>query len=171
MIILFLLLVIAAIVLGVLGVVVHGLLYLLFYWRRRAHHRLLPRRPVDATPNSQEASPSVRVSAVAQAIAARAFGVTAARLPELVYLEARRLRERAGCPARGRRAPSRPLAGRTSSANPAPGRGDDQSRLDDVGARVTGLQDAEQRGELALVTAGDEPVAASGIHVAPGQGE
>jgi hypothetical protein len=111
MIILFLLLVIAAIVLGVLGVVVHGLLYLLFYWRRRAHHRLLPRRPVDATPNSQEASPSVRVSAVAQAIAARAFGVTAARLPELVYLEARRLRERAGCPARGRRAPSRPLAG------------------------------------------------------------
>jgi len=71
MIILFLLLVIAAMALGVLGIVIHGLLYPAFYRCRHAHHRLHPRRPLDATENRQETSPSVRTPAASHAIAAR----------------------------------------------------------------------------------------------------
>jgi hypothetical protein len=43
-----------------------------------------------------------------------------------------------------------------------------QSGFDDVEVRVAGLQDAEQGGELTLITASGEPVAAGRIDVALG---
>src|SRR5689334_13745992 len=100
---------------------------------------------------------------LSEAVATASYDFIAGPFLRDPYRIGKRLRGHRAEPSHGR--------GRPSSANPTPGLGDCQSGLDDVEVQVSGLQNAEQRGELALIAVHGEPATAGGVHVAAGQGD